>query len=313
MTFVSPSLQRSTTIIAATLIALASGTNVPRISADKLSASHIDYHLKGTAANLGMYATGALTGKFTDSRGPRPSGFIGALCIALGYFPLQRAATNFPRHRGTATAFPLAAYGLSAFFFSSISAIAFHDDTGSFLMLLATAPGAIALISTFFIQTFPVSSSSYKSIPAEERPHHATRLSITRGGHTETDVEAGNPSTSMVVDNSKSTTATASSTKADSDGVITDTAPATATAKAEPGPEAAAKDGNAMAVDETSSLMSGRNSTCSDSSDIMPPTASHHHSLYTDVRGWELLKKVEFWQLVALLGLLSGIGLMTIK
>ncbi|KAI5302117.1 hypothetical protein KEM56_001020 [Ascosphaera pollenicola] len=70
---------------------------------------------------------------------------------------------------------------------------------------------------------------------------------------------------------------------------------------------------NAMAVSETSSLMSGRNSTSSLNSDDMPPTASHHHSLYTDVRGWELLKKIEFWQLVTLLGLLSGIGLMTIN
>ncbi|KAI5292194.1 hypothetical protein KEM52_006550 [Ascosphaera acerosa] len=75
----------------------------------------------------------------------------------------------------------------------------------------------------------------------------------------------------------------------------------------------ATADETAMVVDETSSLMSGRSSTCSHDSDDLPPTASHHHSLYADVRGWELLPKIEFWQLVALLGLLSGIGLMTIN
>lgn len=38
-----------------------------------------------------------------------------------------------------------------------------------------------------------------------------------------------------------------------------------------------------------------------------------HNSLYADVRGLSMLQTVEFWQLWMLLGLLAGIGLMTIK
>jgi hypothetical protein len=37
------------------------------------------------------------------------------------------------------------------------------------------------------------------------------------------------------------------------------------------------------------------------------------YSHYPDVRGFALLPKVEFWQLFLTMGLLSGIGLMTIK
>lgn len=233
------------------------------------------------------------------------------------------AATNFPRHRGTATAFPLAAYGLSAFFFSSIAAAAFHDDTGSFLMLLAIAPGTIALISTFFIKTFP--PSAYHSVRRSERPESTGVISnraYTEPGTQETtplcsgdtydsinttttttitsssnlrDAEAGHP-TSMAIDENNAASTPSSNARGSSDNRGN-----------------TANDDNAMAVSETSSLMSGRNSTSSHNSDDMPPTASHHHSLYTDVRGWDLLNKIEFWQLVALLGLLSGIGLMTIK
>lgn len=48
---------------------------------------------------------------------------------------IKTSALNWPEHRGTATAFPLAAFGLSAFFFSLLSSVAFEDDTGHFLLL----------------------------------------------------------------------------------------------------------------------------------------------------------------------------------
>src|SRR5690349_21143553 len=98
---------------------------------------------------MGMYAMGIPVGVFVDSKGPRPAVIIGAILLAAGYFPLRQAyesgqgsmaalcfhaactgfgscsafaaamkssALNWPHHRGTATAFPLAAFGLSAFF-----------------------------------------------------------------------------------------------------------------------------------------------------------------------------------------------------
>ncbi|KAI5287174.1 hypothetical protein KEM52_001713, partial [Ascosphaera acerosa] len=92
---VSISVQRAASIIAATLIALASGTNYAYSAwspqfAHTMHLSFTQINVIGTSANLGMYATGAFTGKFTDARGPRPSGFIGAVCIGVGYFPLAR-------------------------------------------------------------------------------------------------------------------------------------------------------------------------------------------------------------------------------
>jgi hypothetical protein len=32
-----------------------------------------------------------------------------------------------------------------------------------------------------------------------------------------------------------------------------------------------------------------------------------------DIRGWRLLSSIEFWQLFTIMGILAGIGLMTIK
>ena len=40
---------------------------------------------------------------------------------------------------------------------------------------------------------------------------------------------------------------------------------------------------------------------------------SAHHSLYADVRGFAMLKYSECYELFLLIGLLTGIGLMTIK
>jgi hypothetical protein len=38
-----------------------------------------------------------------------------------------------------------------------------------------------------------------------------------------------------------------------------------------------------------------------------------HHGYHVDIRGWALTRTTEFWLLFALLGLLTGTGLMTIK
>lgn len=69
-------------------------------------------------------------------------------------------------------------------------------------------------------------------------------------------------------------------------------------------------------ADETSSLMS--KSSISDLGDVCcqedgAKVSRGHDSHRLDIRGMALLRKVEFWQLFAMLGLLTGIGLMTIK
>jgi hypothetical protein len=62
--------------------------------------------------------------------------------------------------------------------------------------------------------------------------------------------------------------------------------------------------------DENSSLMSGPGDILPDD-DAMSTKTNRSHCL--DVTGLALLYKIEFWQLWILMGLLTGVGLMTIK
>lgn len=67
---------------------------------------------------------------------------------------LNACAKSYPHNRGSATAFPIAAYGLSAFLFSRISYGVFPGDTGSFLLVLAVACGSCLLLCSFLIGVY---------------------------------------------------------------------------------------------------------------------------------------------------------------
>lgn len=71
-----------------------------------------------------------------------------------------------------------------------------------------------------------------------------------------------------------------------------------------------------VGVEETSSLLS--KSSGSGPGDVPlqngdAKSTANHHSQHVDVRGLDLLSTMKFYQLWLLLGLLTGIGLMTIK
>jgi len=149
-----------------------------------------------------MYASGIPTGMIIDAKGPRWGVLIGAICLACGYFPLYTAfdkgpgsipfavlclssfltgmgscsafagtiktcATNWPQHRGTATAFPLSGFGLSAFAFTMIGGFAFPNDAGDLLLLLSIGTFTIVFVGMFFLRMTPP-SASYQSIPSDE-------------------------------------------------------------------------------------------------------------------------------------------------
>lgn len=272
-----------------------------------------------------MYLLGVPIGIFVDSKGPRPAVLVGAILLAVGYFPLHQAydsgsgsviflsffsflsglggcmafaasiktsALNWPAHRGTATAFPLAAFGLSAFFFSTIGGIFFPGDTSAFLMLLATGTCSLTLISFFFLKVYP--TSSYQPVAGADdsdqadggRPGRLRRASSKEAkarrdlGDFDEDLEPG-------------TSVTASSSTQDST-----TAPVADSAAERRG-----------SVSETTSLISssdveelvGRSSVDLDMS----------HRL--DIRGFQLLRSLDFWQLWLIMAILAGIGIMTIK
>ena len=200
---------RIISVVAATAIALSCGTNYafsawePQF-ADRLDLSATQANLIGNFGNIGMYAMGIPGGILIDSKGPRWGVFVGVVGLAVGYFPLHSAydqgagsmsigalcffslmtgiasctafsaalkvcATNWPQHRGTATAFPLSAFGLSAFFWTTLSAFVFPDDTSGYLLLLAIGATALVLVGMVFLRTVPP-SSPYESLPTDERP-----------------------------------------------------------------------------------------------------------------------------------------------
>ena len=155
---------------------------------ERLKLSSTESNLVGLSGNLGMYSMGVPVGMFVDHRGPRPAVMAGSILLGLGYFPLHQAydtaagsvpvlcffsyltglggcmafaaavktsAQNWPHHRGTATAFPLAAFGLSAFFFSALGAVFFAGDPSAFLLLLACGTFGLTFIGFFFMRVLP--------------------------------------------------------------------------------------------------------------------------------------------------------------
>ncbi|KAH6856450.1 major facilitator superfamily domain-containing protein [Chaetomium sp. MPI-CAGE-AT-0009] len=335
--------------VAAVMISLACGTNyvysawAPQF-ADKLRLTTTQINLIGLAGNMGMYSLGVPVGLFVDHRGPRPAVIAGALCLGIGYVPFRAAwetasgsvpalcffafltglggcmafaaavktsALNWPHHRGTATAFPLAAFGLSAFFFSLCGGVFFPGDTSAFLTLLAAGTFTLIFIGFFFLKVYP--HTSYQSLPStsglsdsqqlhrtpsEEakaaRRHHGRRRSL--------DADPGTSPTTYTTP-----VATVGSSQ-ESLGPAGDPADVEAALPQPP-------DGRSHGVDadETSSLMS-KSSTSSVAGDVLVQSSVDlDRSHRVDIRGWRLLRSIDFWQLFTIMGILAGIGLMTIN
>ncbi|SPO05064.1 related to MCH1 Monocarboxylate Permease Homologue, not transporting monocarboxylate [Cephalotrichum gorgonifer] len=313
--------------VAATAVSLACGTNyvysawAPQF-ADRLQLSSTSSNLIGLGGNMGMYTLGFPVGLLIDSRGPRIAVVIGMLLLALGYFPLHEAyelgagavpilclfsfltglggcmafsaamktsALNWPHHRGTATAFPVAAFGLSAFFFSSVGAILFPGDTSGFLMLLACGTSGLILISLFFLRVLPhphrtVSTAAHRRKLSDEGAGAAAHPNLLQP----------EPGTSFH---------TAAPVASSSDSYREDVG------DIHHDPESSALLGtpDEALASETSSVSSLPGEIPVQSSVDMD--RSHR----VDIRGLGLLPVPRFWELFALLALLSGVGLMTIN
>ncbi|CAG7945381.1 unnamed protein product [Penicillium nalgiovense] len=283
---------RVISVIAGTLVALSCGTN-------------------GVAGNLGMYAMGIPMGLLTDARGPRLVALIGSICLGLGYFPIymayhngqgsmpvvflclfafltgmgscsafggsiKTAASNFPEHRGTATAFPMAAFGLSALFWSNLSALIFKDDTGHFLLLLALGTSILSFASIPFLRI--LASEAYSSVP--------------HNSHESSDLRPVPEDSELPFENEQY--------------------PAHARSHS----VASNSQGRAFANDDETATLVSKNDQPRPSfdtldDDFLDEVAMEAHQ--TDIRGLAMLRKVEFWQLFLTMALLSGIGLMTIN
>lgn len=207
MTYDAHLALRVSTVVATTCIALSCGINYAYSAwgpefAERMHLTATQGEMIGTAGNLGMYAIGIPGGALIDKQGPRVAGTIGAFCIASGYSILWYAyqsgpgslsqpilwfasfltgggsflsfnggvkvcLTNWPDHRGTATAIPVAAFGLSAFAYSLISH-AFSDSIDNFLLLVSIAPLISILIGTQFLRYAPPDTTEYQPVASDD-------------------------------------------------------------------------------------------------------------------------------------------------
>ena len=190
---------------------------------------------------------------------------------------LRTAAVNWPNHRGTATAFPLAAFGLGAFFFTTISIIAFPDNTSQLLILLSAGTFGLCMVSIYFVRLLPY-AAEYSAVPSSDRresnPLKRNVSEDSRHHASHTSAESGTP------------------------------------------PDISQGSADLKDADETSSLISRDSASVPGDIPCQEGQLKSENSpdiRQSDVRGLALLRKIEFYQLFFMLGLFTGFGLMTIK
>lgn len=263
-------------------------------------------------------------GLLIDRQGPRWGVLMGSICLAFGYFPLHSAykagpgnvnipalcffslltgvgsctafsaslkvcATNWPRHRGTATGLPLGAFGLSAFFYTALASIFFPNNAEGYLRLLGAGTTVMTFAGMFFLETVPQSGSglSRKDERSPTRPTSGRNISASSSTrlhdpfHAHERVHSAKVQTEYADDGDDETDEQASLVGGAASGQST------------PGP------GD---IDNDSVLSQRRRSHVS----FLPHATP-------DISGWALLRSAKFWQLFLMLSLLAGVGLMTIN
>ena len=198
------------------------------------------------------------------------------------------AALNWPAHRGTATAFPMAGFGLSAFFFSALASSAFPDDTSSFLLLLAIGTFGMVSVSSFLLRVVE-QPPSYRVLPSGDDPpllssHSQREHAGKRRGSGSTAESLGNlpgHRRSSEEDRSVRGSLAASSCRTD------------------------------LSSSDRHERLSLQFQPIADSLEL--EGKDDDDVPHVDIRGLALLPRLDFWQLFVLLGILTGVGLMTIK
>lgn len=106
-------------------------------------------------------------------------GLVGCGAAFINSSIIKCAAILYPSHRGVATSFPVSAYGLSAFVFSSLNLIFFQDNLVAFVSFLGYGALAITGLSlpllywTDLAESAAASESSYTSRSRPESPSPA--------------------------------------------------------------------------------------------------------------------------------------------
>jgi MFS family permease len=272
-----------------------------------------------------MYAAGIPTGMVIDAKGHKPGLIVGFLAMGIGYYPMKIAydngpgsmsvaalcffsgltgigsccafqaaikvsAQNFPNHRGTATGFPLAAFGLSAFLFSLVGSLVFPGDTSGFILLLAVGTPTLVIICYFFLRVVP-HSGLYSAIPGTERRGSVV---INPASESNKDEDARGVGQSLAYESEEEAYSSTYHLRHHHESDIGSTSiPKTAAATP-------SSDEEDDFLSEASSLVS-------------KPPRQLTIDTQLDIKGLKLIVYPGFWELWILLSLLAGTGLMTIN
>lgn len=164
-----------------------------------------------------------------------------------------------------------------------ISFIAFPDNTSDYLSLCSVGTFGLCYCSIYFLRVVP-HKSSYSAVPTAER-RESNPLNRTKSKDSHHSVGSHSEEPGTLPDNARGSLSHNSGSNSD------------------------LKD-----LDETSSLISkGSSSSPGDIPSQHVKIATGQDSHHLDIRNIAMLPHVEFWQLWLLLGMLTGIGLMTIK
>ncbi len=217
---------------------------------------------------------------------------------------VKTSALNWPHHRGTATAFPLAAFGLSAFFFSVCGSLLFPGNTSAFLMTLAVGTFGLTFVGFFFLRVLP--HTSYHALPGGDGARGISDSQQLRRTSSEDTKACRRANLFVEPGRSPNHTNPSGSGQACAVEVPQSSQDTTVPSDVEASSVAAESE-----MDETSSLMSKSSSLPGDV--LVQSSVDMDRSHRIDIRGWQLLRNIEFWQFFSIMGILAGIGLMTIK
>jgi hypothetical protein len=189
----------------------------------------------------------------------------------------------------------LAAFGLSAFVFSIIGAFGLRDDTSKLLLLLASGTVLLPVISFPFLNVYQqplYDRLSSRDLPGRSDSQPLHRTSSADGRRRRFSDEIGAQSTTSIPFLGDS--------EEDLKGQAEDDKPHISSRESHEG---------SSLISKASASGSGHHSP--QKSIDLPDT--DHCAPHLDIRGFALLPHAEFWQLFLMLGLMTGIGLMTIK
>lgn len=194
-------LERAASLVGCFLTGIACGTMylysafAPQLGL-RLALNTTDTSKIGMIGNLGMALSGPFAGVLVDRHGFQAPIVIGAIFMGGGYTiirlcymnvvasvptlacamalvgtggtfgfasAMKCAAVNFPNARGAATSVPMAAFGLSAFFFSTLFSTYYDGVTIDFLLALAIIPTILLALGLFTVRPLPPQHSRHHS------------------------------------------------------------------------------------------------------------------------------------------------------